>query len=777
MCAQPPLSDSYWRNHSGTDLISCPTCPGCRLPRIPRSFDDLVNVINTNYADELGGAGGFDNGRSGVPRPHESALFYSATDDSAIGEMAHLLRANQKSTPWEDIVRLATDPEHLLSRRQPRPLQVVCPCCRKSRNFDFVFGAVVRMRKNAPSGRGSKYTEAPSIVDFEKRVVPQVVEALRSHETGALPHLEWECCNCEASKCFDRAREHNRTAELAAAANLGLQQRANTVHEAAVGLGAPLRIRQCDIPSVPCAAPDNFRCGHLKPAAGVLIVRRELAEPLITATKAQLADLMAAPSIKGLFSKEVAAIGGDDCTRSLAGGDTDLNMALLIMAPGKLIDRLLQLPPAERAESLLGATRDVDSGIEAIAVATLDGELPRADDVAAESTQFFQARRNNATKSGLAEIGKCETGRTGLIESWAALIGNPDINRYARMKRVAGGGAHTDHMLVVVDPNSRSSHCLFIYPSGPNGRAAPFLSHQAQLRDGKPSKSTKSGQQAAKKRRLNRSEESVAAGGLASSLREDQLENSEETLRLLNQQRLSYGQPRQIEVVAGRPFLDATLPENRDLQLQNGPNARHARAVAMCGLNALLFLAACGLAPSPTEDVSDWKRARQQPLLGHGVADTCEYTWYLCTLHETLDAAVAALACVGGFYENSYGAFVHKDSGGHMESYALSRTKEQEEWALAAGLSVAPTQVPQLFVELHAEPNRTVWTGFFQRLLHCAPDVPVAERPVGWKPSRSAGEVFALQARGSKACDGVKYRIWTESSAGGWTVAEHTRGP
>ena len=95
---------------------------------------------------------------------------------------------------------------------------------------------------------------------------------------------------------------------------------------------------------------------------------------------------------------------------------------------------------------------------------------------------------------------------------------------------------------------------------------------------------------------------------------------------------------------------------------------------------------------------------------------------------------------------------------------------------LAAGLSVAPTQLPQLFVELHAEPNRTVWTGFFQRLLHCAPDVPVAERPAGWKPSRSAGEVFALQARGTKACDGVKYRIWTESSAGGWTVAEHTRG-
>ena len=732
-------------------------------------------MINNNYDEGLGGAGGFDNGRVGVPRPHELALWTHAADDSAVGEMARLLRAHQKSTPWEDIAQLATDPEHLLARRQPRPLQVVCTCCKKSRNFDFVYGACVRMRENA-SGRGGKYSDAPSIVDFETRVVDQVVKALRSPGCS-LPHLEWLCCNCEATASFERTREHNRAAELAAAANLGLRQRLGSVHKAAVGLGTPLRVRQCDIPSVPCAAPDNFRCGGPKPpAAAVLLVRKELAEPLVNATKAQLADLMGAPSIEGLFSKEVAAVGGDECTRALAGGVTDVNMALLVIAPGILVDRLLQLPPAERADSLRGAMRDVDSEMEAIAVATLDGELPCADDVAAESAAFFQARRNSATKGGLAEIGKSET-RTGHIESWAALIDNPDINRYARMDSVAGGRAHTDHMLVVVDPNGRASHCLFIYPSGPDGRAAPFLNYQAQLRDGRPSKSTKLTQQAAKKRRLNRSTESVVAGGLASSLREDELEISEETLRALNQQRLSYGQPRQLEVVAGRRFLDATPPENRDLQLQNGPNAQHARAVAMCGLNALLFLAACGLAPSPTEDVKDWKRARQEPLLGHGVADTCEYTWYLCSLHETLDAAVAALACIGGFYENSYAAFLHKDRGSHMESYALTRTEEQAAWALKAGLTVAPTQLPQLFVELHAEPNRTVWTGFFQRLLHCAPDVPVAERAAGWKPSRSAGEVIALQARGTKACDGVKYRIWTERSPGRWTVADHMRGP
>ena len=103
-------------------------------------------MINANYAEDLGGAGGFDNGRSGVPRPHELALWTHAADDSAVGEMARLLRANQKSTPWEDIVQLATDPEHLLSRRQPRPLQVVCTCCKKSRNFDFVLCGIKLIR-------------------------------------------------------------------------------------------------------------------------------------------------------------------------------------------------------------------------------------------------------------------------------------------------------------------------------------------------------------------------------------------------------------------------------------------------------------------------------------------------------------------------------------------------------------------------------------------------------------------------------------------------------
>ena len=110
----------------------------------------------------------------------------------------------------------------------------------------------------------------------------------------------------------------------------------------------------------------------------------------------------------------------------------------------------------------------------------------------------------------------------------------------------------------------------------------------------------------------------------------------------------------------------------------------------------------------------------------------------------------------------------------------LRRSREREEWARREGLEVAPTLVPQLFVELHAEPNKTVWTGFFQRLLHAAPDAPLTERPKGYEVSRSAGEVFALQARGSKAYNGVQFRIWGKKENDGvcceWSVEEITRG-
>ena len=41
------------------------------------------------------------------------------------------------------------------------------------------------------------------------------------------------------------------------------------------------------------------------------------------------------------------------------------------------------------------------------------------------------------------------------------------------------------------------------------------------------------------------------------------------------------------------------------------------------------------------------------------------------------------------------------------------------------------------------------------------------ERPEGYEVSRSAGEVVALQARGSKAYEGVQFRVWGKNESDG----------
>ena len=179
VCSQPPLSDAeFWADHSGTDLASCPTCVACRLPRIPTGWGDLVEQINERHAHQELGDGAFDNGTVGVPRPHELALWYGTSDDD-VRRMAKLLRERQsKCTPWEKIVGTSSDADALVSRPRDRPLQVVCTCCNKSRNFDYLFGALKRIEHNKENGRGGKYMQSPSVIDFNKRIVDLVLETL-----------------------------------------------------------------------------------------------------------------------------------------------------------------------------------------------------------------------------------------------------------------------------------------------------------------------------------------------------------------------------------------------------------------------------------------------------------------------------------------------------------------------------------------------------------------------------------------------------------------------
>ena len=85
------------------------------------------------------------------------------------------------------------------------------------------------------------------------------------------------------------------------------------------------------------------------------------------------------------------------------------------------------------------------------------------------------------------------------------------------------------------------------------------------------------------------------------------------------------------------------------------------------------------------------------------------------------------------------------DSRPHAETFGTLRDGDE-------GPPVAPTRVPQLGVNLCTECNRTLWTTALQRALHGtgARPEPTLPRPEGWRASRSAGEILAIQARGKK---------------------------
>lgn len=245
-----------------------------------------------------------------------------AASQVAVQAMADLLRRHQKSPPCEDIVRLASEPS------RHKPLQVHCPCCKQSRNFDHLFGSFTRLELNEASNRGSKYLAAPSIKDFMDRVVPQAVQALADSNNTTLPTLEWRCCNCESGLEFDKRRKANRQAEATCAATLGLSSTAAA--DVAVALGVPYELNISDIPLAPVGNRSLSRHEHAvlfgscPVRAGVVMVRKEAVAPAIAADDATLTALMGAPSMQGLFA-EAVGLGDAESTREAAGGAESVN--------------------------------------------------------------------------------------------------------------------------------------------------------------------------------------------------------------------------------------------------------------------------------------------------------------------------------------------------------------------------------------------------------------------------------------------------------------------
>ena len=668
----PPTTDVCTSQETDCDLPLC-AGPKCKLPQIPSSLIEAAEMANEGKGDM---PDNFDQGRI-APRPHEHAFFSQTTAAAAIGEM---LLGSQPSLAWNEIVALADDPvEHKVGD----PLKVKCTCCGIRRNFDFVYGCIGRMNHEklqayeaTQSSREADFLGSPAICEFNETVVPAAVAVIAERRTskkrrGKLPDIPWLCTNCEADVAMSAARGQHQERAREAAEVLGLGPNDPKV-EAPRALGCAVTIQGDELASLLLRSeqnPDDLVALNLPKqlSIGVLLVEKEPLVPILAPNQASYKDLVGEPDTAGLFASGTS-VGRVEETRAAAGGD-DVNSAAVIVAPKQLIDALLLKGKSERAAAFWKLLRKPQNGCEAVGFALLEMALPDADDVATEQKRFFSKRKQRSRGHDDDQMDSKSEVRVGKVSSWAALLRNPDFVDYARMLSVPGGRTHTltvvyplthshwcapslthsgvpphsltvayplppsggrahiEHMLMVVKPSGDLSRALLIYPSGPRGKASNTLKQTARRLDG--ALTTKDGASSSAPMQKKQKTEAAKEAEIA-------------------RKRLCYGQPRTVVIVPGRPFFDATLAENRELQLQNGPFGQRARQLAHCGLVSMLALAFMGLAPRPLEDKDEWLQNRPL-ILGDGIAHTAAYTWACLDLHSSPSLALHALACVQGF--------------------------------------------------------------------------------------------------------------------------------
>lgn len=190
------------------------------------------------------------------------------------------------------------------------------------------------------------------------------------------------------------------------------------------------------------------------------------------------------------------------------------------------------------------------------------------------------------------------------------------------------------------------------------------------------------------------------------------------------------GQPRVHSIHPGRAGISVSNPGNVRLQRRRGAAFTHNVCKAHAALHSLLIAAALGLAC----DVSDG-------LLDGALARTMQYTYDVFSKHQTVESAMAALACLKGFYVNRWPAGFHKDKDDHMETWSIRQADPDP-----LGRTPPCTLVPQLKLGLTADANTTVWTASLSHLMHAALDLGCAIESTG----RGANDAFHLQSRGAR---------------------------
>ena len=767
-CGMPEETSSYWDGVPDADRLCCDSCRCCGMPMIPTSVSEAAAMVR---ARQLGQSDGLAARKADpLPRPHEDAV---AQQTDATKAMASILQRAQK-LEWRAIV----DGAGALTGERPVMLQ--CDECKTEYYFDFVWGGMVRMglgaskTKGKPTGRTTAFLDNPSRLEVLNEIAPKVTETLTSDEGRRKRSLtvQWSCCtNCEAKRILEENRKEGATGAglKQVAAKTGMP----TLCEHVTELGVPLVVDASALPGVPLRAPGQQTAagagdfvpdvvpGARYPSWGTRShahSQEQAAEPTPTATfdfHARCGVLLfhrekVAPFLEGLKPKDVAESIGEPLDellsphavrfgtaariRAAAGGDeSDVNTGTAWIMPTADIERLMALPPQDRAEALLSRLRDANVGtVEHIATWRLDVggsvELARRlerdegdwfgmygkpttgaalggdegveggeegedgeGEKEAEAEEGDRGEGGGGKSSGPSAGGESEGGRMGRWRTFAPLLMSADFADYVAQPG-KDGEVHARHTFAFAKAG-KAGRLLMMYPCKDKGRPAPGL--KVPSRDG-------------------HSETSAPC----------------------------HGQPRFYDLLPSRPMLDVKRRNNAKFQEASAAARTLNAAMATAAVETMLLLAALGLAPAPGAGAKHSDPGPQKTLLGAALHRSAVYTWDVFADSASKDEAIEKLSHVKGYYRNGFPCFGHFDADVFMETATLRCTRE-----IAPGdRQPAATLVPQLGLLIDLEPNKTVVTLGLERLLHAT------ERREGIKVPvhRSVGEVYNLQSRGRK---------------------------
>jgi len=251
--------------------------------------------------------------------------------------------------------------------------------------------------------------------------------------------------------------------------------------------------------------------------------------------------------------------------------------------------------------------------------------------------------------------------------------------------------------------------------------------------------------------------------------------------------------PRTFTETPGRHYLHLSHLQHQRLQAEGSASAARAQAVAESRVQVLLFLGWLGLAPMPPQpkdqpsgpprtrqsqaeaqqpaasdmaakDVAARQRASrcsERQTHAKGAPRTAWRTWQVFDKSASQEDAIAALACLKGFYLNFYPAPMHKDSDDYLESWSIRKLLDLDSAPFESAepldqaarppgheANAGATILPLRGLALFTRPERDVTHAFFKSELHGAWDCGADAKGGGRGGAGGAPTAFHLQSGG-----------------------------